>query len=147
VGEAWGSSCDPQNWSVEINRQECRILPLKHALSSHMRERCRQLAPQFRAYSGRFEEEGERVGNPATRWLGASDYADGEDHHPFGQCDPRNWPVEINRQESRVLLLKRAFSGHVRENRRQLVAQFRASSGRFDEDGERVGNPAERPET
>jgi hypothetical protein len=42
-------------------------------------------------------------------------------------CDPRNWPVEINREEHRVLPLKLALSGHVRENHRRLAAQFRAS--------------------
>jgi hypothetical protein len=47
----------------------------------------------------------------------------------IGECDPQNCPEEINRDKRGILALRRALWRQVRENDRQLVAQFRGFFG------------------
>jgi hypothetical protein len=53
-------------------------------------------------------------------------------------CDPRNCPVEKTRQKDPLLGRGLRLSALFRQNRRQLVAKFRASSGVFGEGSKRA---------
>ena len=66
------------------------------------------------------------------------------DHQLIGKCDPRKWPVEINREKRDVLPLRRPLWSPLRQKNRHLVAHFLGSSGAFGEGRERARKGATR---
>ena len=64
------------------------------------------------------------------------------DHQLICKCDPQNYPEEINQEKRGVLRLRHALLRQVRQNDRQLAAQFRACSAWFSEGQERAGKLA-----